>query len=520
MVYFPTWKKLTTILIILMGIWYALPNFFSEEELHNLPSWMPKDQVNLGLDLQGGSHLLLEIGLDEIEGEFVNITADAIRTTLASEKIRVSRPIITGRTIRFTLPSDKIDAARKEIRDMDPLLGLDIDGRQLSVEIGEDQIRQHKEKAVQQSIEIVRRRIDETGTREPTIQRQGESRIIVQLPGVSDPARIKSLLGQTARMTFHMVDDNAKSSVTGRVKPGYQELPAADQGLGGAPRTNIIHKRILVNGENLKDAQATFQQGEPVVSMRFDAIGTKRFADATKKYVGRRFAIVLDGKIISAPVIREPILTGSGVISGGFTTQEAQDMSLLLRAGALPAPLNILEERSVGPGLGKDSVMAGEFASLMAFSLVLIFMAIIYKRFGLYADIALLINMVLIFGALSAVGGTLTLPGIAGIVLTIGMAVDANVLIFQRIKEEAAKGRTPISAIDIGYKQATVAIFDANLTTFICALLLYVFGTGPVRGFAVTLIFGLATSIFCALMVTRYFIIHWLRTSKPKEIRI
>ncbi len=520
MVYFPTWKKITTLIVILMGLWYSLPNFFSESQLDTLPSWMAKERINLGLDLQGGSHLLLEIELKEIESELISMTADAVRTTLAGEKIRTSRPLITGRKISFQIPQNKIQAAKKEIRDMDPLLALSIEGNKLNVEIQDDQIRQHKEKAVQQSIEIVRRRIDETGTREPTIQRQGESRIIVQLPGVSDPARIKSLLGKTARMTFHMVDDGAKSAVSGRVKPGYQELLSADSGLSGQPRTHIIHKRILVNGENLKDAQATFQQGEPVVSMRFDAIGTRRFADATKKYVGQQFAIVLDGQIISAPVIREPILTGSGVISGSFTTEDAQDLSLLLRAGALPAPLNILEERTVGPGLGEDSVKAGEFASLLAFSLVLIFMAIIYKRFGIYADIALLINMTLIFGALSALQATLTLPGIAGIVLTIGMAVDANVLIFQRIKEESLKGRTPISAIDVGYRQATVAIFDANLTTFICALLLYVFGTGPVRGFAVTLIFGLVTSIFCALMVTRLLIIRWLRSTKPKTLRI
>ena len=376
--------------------------------------------------------------------------------------------------------------------------------------------------AVQQSIEIVRRRVDETGTREPTIQRQGDDRILVQLPGLDDPERIKRLLGKTAKMTFHLIDNrnSVEAAKAGRMPPGSRLLSSDDVDSNGQSRMYLIRKRIMVSGDTLIDSQPSTdgRTNEPVVTFRFDTAGAKRFGLATSKNVGKLFAIVLDGKVISAPVIREPILGGSGQISGSFTFQSAQDLALLLRAGALPAPLTILEERSVGPGLGADSIAAGKIASILGMIAVLVFMAAAYGLFGFMADVALVVNMVLILGVLSFLQATLTLPGIAGIVLTIGMAVDANVLVFERIREEVRSGRTPISAVDTGYSRAFTTIMDANLTTLIAALLLYVFGSGPVRGFAVTLSIGIVTSMFTAIMLTRLLVVTWLRRTKPKVL--
>jgi preprotein translocase subunit SecD len=371
----------------------------------------------------------------------------------------------------------------------------------------------------------VRKRIDETGVREPTIQRQGDDRILVQLPGLDDPERVKQLLGKTAKMSFHLVDHRVSPSdaLRGNVPPGTKILPSIDEiGSDGRPRVYAVRKRVMVSGDNLIDAQPTIDQrdNQPVVSFRFDASGGKRFGDVTQANVNRPFAIVLDGTVISAPVIREPILGGSGIISGNFTTQTAQDLALLLRAGALPAPLTILEERSVGPGLGADSIAAGKIASIIGLVAVIIFMVVVYGLFGAMADVALAVNMLLIGGALSLMQATLTLPGIAGIVLTIGMAVDANVLIFERIREEVRVGRTPISAVDAGYSRAITTIIDANVTTLIAAILLYIFGSGPVRGFAVTLAIGIVTSMFTAIMLTRLLVVTWLRRTRPQSLPI
>ena len=386
----------------------------------------------------------------------------------------------------------------------------------------EKTIHDRKVAAVQQSIEIVRRRVDETGTREPTIQRQGDDRILVQLPGLDDPERIKRLLGKTAKMTFHLIDNrnSVEAAMVGRVPPGSRLLSSDDVDSNGQSRMYLIRKRVMVSGDTLIDSQPSTdgRTNEPVVTFRFDTAGAKRFGLATSKNVGKLFAIVLDGKVISAPVIREPILGGSGQISGSFTFQSAQDLALLLRAGALPAPLTILEERSVGPGLGADSIAAGKIASILGMIAVLVFMAAAYGLFGFMADVALVVNMVLILGVLSFLQATLTLPGIAGIVLTIGMAVDANVLVFERIREEVRSGRTPISAVDTGYSRAFTTIMDANLTTLIAALLLYVFGSGPVRGFAVTLSIGIVTSMFTAIMLTRLLVVTWLRRTKPEAL--
>jgi preprotein translocase subunit SecD len=366
-------------------------------------------------------------------------------------------------------------------------------------------------------VEIIRRRIDETGVREPTIQPHGENRILVQLPGVEDPQRMKDILGQTAKMTFHLVDPRA-STGAGQAPPGSMLLPAADD--PDQPQMYVVGRRVVVSGENLVDAEPTFQQGQPVVSFRFDTRGAMQFGEVTRANVGRSLAIVLDGKVISAPRIREPILGGSGVITGNFTTQQAQDLALLLRAGALPAPMTIIEERTVGPGLGADSIAAGQLASVVGVILVAIFMGITYGLFGLFSVVALAVNLVLLIAILSVLQATLTLPGIAGIVLTIGMAVDANVLIFERIRDEVRAGRTPVSAVDAGFSRAFATIVDSNVTTLIAALLLYIFGSGPVRGFAVTLSIGIAISMFTAIMLTRLLVVTWLRRRRTRPLPI
>ena len=366
---------------------------------------------------------------------------------------------------------------------------------------------------MQQTVEIIRRRIDATGTREASIQRQGERRVVVQVPGIQDPERIKELMGKTAKLTFRFVNENVRPGVD-RVPPGFEVLPSQDS---QGPREYAVSKRVMVSGANLVDSQPTFEQGQPVVSFRFDPVGAERFGRATSENVGRLFAIVLDDEVISAPVIRGPILGGTGIITGTFSVQEVNDLSLLLRAGALPAPLTFLEERTVGPGLGADSVAAGQIASILGLIFVVIFMGASYGLFGMLANLALMANLILIVAALSGLQATLTLPGIAGIVLTIGMAVDANVLIFERIREEARAGRGAVTAIDAGYRRAITTIVDSNLTTFIAAILLFLFGTGPVKGFAVTLAIGLVTSMFSAIMLTRLLVVLWLRRRRRQQ---
>ena len=379
-----------------------------------------------------------------------------------------------------------------------------------------------RRQAVEQSIEIIRRRIDETGTKEPTIQREGQDRILVQLPGVDNPQRIKDLLGKTAKLTFQLVDQSVtvEDARRGRLPPGDEILPSVDEGRGrgGGGGSYVVRKRVMVGGDTLVDAQATFQNNEPVVSFKFDSIGGKKFGDATRENVGKPFAIVLDNKVISAPVIREPILGGSGIISGSFTVQSASDLALLLRAGALPAPISILEERTVGAELGADSIHAGAVASIVGVILVIVFMVLFYGLFGVFADIALMFNLCLMLGALSLLGATLTLPGIAGIALTMGMAVDANVLIYERIKEELRGGRSMLSSLEAGFTRAFGTILDSHVTTLVAGILLYWLGSGPVKGFAVTLSIGVLTSLFSAILVTRLQIVTWLRRLKPKAI--
>lgn len=519
MIYIERWKVILILGICLLGVLYAAPNVMDKETVgwlrEHTPSFFPNQGVNLGLDLRGGSHLLLEVATDTVIDEQRQGLVDQTRAELRQAKVGYTDLGLANGAVHFKLTdASQADKAQDAIHTLDRDIAISQNNGEFTLQMTEAKIAERKRAAMDQSIEIVRRRIDESGTREPSIQRQGDNRILVQLPGVDDPSRIKNLLGQTAKLAFRLIDESANPNLS--PPPGEEILPSAER----SGEYFVIQKRVMVSGDTLTDAQPSFQNGEPVVSFKFDSVGARRFGEATRENTGHLFAIVLDNKIISAPIIREPILGGSGVISGHFTTQSAQDLALLLRAGALPAPIKILEERTVGPGLGADSIKAGATASLIGLVLVMVFILLSYGLFGLFANIALLFNIALVFAVLSILQATLTLPGIAGIVLTIATALDANVLVFERIREELRLGRSPISAIDSGYSRALSAIIDANMTTLIAAVLLFIFGSGPVKGFAVTLTIGIITSIFSALMVTRLIVVWWLRTKKPKVIPI
>ncbi len=525
MLYFAPWKVAAILLVCVLALAVAALNLLTREQVDSLPSWLPHRQITLGLDLQGGSHLLLRVDTGAVVRERLEGIIDSVRDELRKARIRYQELAIDGSTVGVTIPDpEQRDEARALLRKLDPDtdVSMNSDGR-TRITLSERAVQQRESAAVDQSLEIIRRRIDETGVREPTIQRQGADRVLVQLPGLDDPQRIKALIGKTAKMTFHLVDEEANlgDALAGRLPPGSDVLPLRDRRAqpGQEPRI-VVKKRVMVSGENLIDAQPTFDQGQPIVSFRFDAAGGKRFGDATSHNVGKRLAIVLDGQVISAPNIREPILGGSGVITGGFTVAEAQDLALLLRAGALPAPLTVLEERTVGPGLGADSIEAGKVAAVVGSVAVVLFMIIFYGLFGLFANVALAVNIVLIIAGMTLFGATLTLPGIAGIVLTVGMAVDSNVLIFEHIREEVRSGRTPISAIESGFRRAMTTIVDANLTTLIAGILLYVFGSGTIRGFAVTLSIGVITTMFTAVTVTRLIVTIWLRRAQPRLVPI
>ena len=515
MLHFPRWKIYLIFIVCAFGVAHALPNLLSDEQKRHIPSFLPQEAINLGLDLRGGSHLLLEIDLSHLTEDHLNQLSEAIRMEFRKQKLPLARLAVNQQELILTSSATN-DQVRQIIRKIDPGLDISQQNDSWNIRYRSDELARQREAAINQSVEIVRRRIDETGTKEPSIQRQGENQILVQLPGVDDPAHIKSILGQTAKLSFSLVD-GIEQGAGGFVKPGYRLLPSADEE-SNRNISYIVSDRVIVSGENLADAQATFHDGEAVVSFRFDALGGRRFGDATKENVGRPFAIILDNKVISAPVIKEPILGGQGIISGRFTAESARDLALLLRAGALPAPLQVVEEKTVGPGLGSDSIKGGKLSSIVALALVLSFMIIVYRLFGFFANIALLMNLCLLIAALTFLQATLTLPGIAGIVLTMGMAVDANVLIYQRIKEELRKGRSVISSVDTGFSQAFITIFDSNLTTLISAALLFVFGSGPIRGFAVTLCLGLLTSLFTSVTFSRLLIITWLRYKKPKSL--
>lgn len=508
----PRWKAILVAIVCLLAVLVALPNVVGKY----MPSWLPHKTVNLGLDLQGGSHLLLEVQTDVAMRERLEGLVDLARAELRKAGIGYVGLGVAGGGITFTLRDpmamDKAISLTKKLEA--GLIVNSSEGGGIRAEFSEVSTQERISHMVDESIEIVRRRVDELGTREPSIQREGSNRIVVQVPGLQDPRQLKEILSQTAKLYFRFVDETA---VEGSVAPiGSEWLPFTEQ----PGRKLAIKRKVIVSGENLVDAQATFQNGEPVVSFKFDGVGARKFGDATRQNVGKLFAIILDDKIISAPVINEPIPGGSGVISGRFTVEGANNLAVLLRAGALPAPLTVLEERTVGPGLGEDSIRAGAIASLVGLGLVVVFVFLTYGFFGMLANLSLLLNLSMIFALLSILQATLTLPGIAGIVLTIGMAVDANILIFERIREEARLGRPLVSAIDAGYSHALSAIIDSNLTTLIAAFLLFSFGTGPIRGFAVTLTIGIITSLFSAITVTRVMIATWLKRARPQKLPI
>ncbi|MGI9488580.1 MAG: protein translocase subunit SecD [Geminicoccaceae bacterium] len=522
MLRFSSWTIGSIIAVCIVGLIFSLPNLFPRQQMERMPDWVPHQQINLGLDLQGGSHLLLDVGVDVVVQERMEAVADDIRRLLRPEGVKYRGVGARGNTTSFTLvDGSQASQALEILRQLNSnLVTPDFDIEQagngrIEITLTDAAATQLRTSAVQQSLEIVRRRIDEVGTREPTIQRQGASRIVVQVPGEKNPDAIKRLLGQTAKMNFHLVDmdTSVAQALSGNLPAGSILLPMEE---GEGAEQVVVRKRIEVSGENLVNAQPTYQQNQPVVSFTFDNVGARKFGNVTRDHVNELLAIVLDDKVISSPRINEPILGGNGVISGNFTVESASELAILLRAGALPAPLTVVEERTVGPDLGADSITAGKWAGIIGLVAVMVFMALYYGPvFGLAADVALMVNLILITALLSMLQATLTLPGIAGIVLTIGMAVDANVLVFERIREEARVGKSPIAAVDTGYREAMRTIIDANVTTLIAAILLYAFGSGPIRGFAVTLGCGIVTSMFTAIMLTRLLISTWLRRSRP-----
>ena len=520
MIRFPLWKVIVVLLVCVMGIAYAAPNLMSKEQAAawqaKVPSFVPSKTVALGLDLQGGSHLMLEVGLDEAVRDQAENAMAAAREELRDQKLGYTSMRVTPTGFIVT-PRDGVDVdlMRRALQKSDPLLDVTAEPGSITAVFSEQQHKQMVDRIIEQSIEIIRRRVDETGTREPVIARQGENRVVVQVPGLNDPQRLKDLLGKTAKLGLHLVDQDA--SMTGKAGVGKILLPMQES----PGQKVVVEKRPMITGDMLTNAQPSFgQSGGPVVTFNLNGVGARRFCDASTKNVQKPFAIVLDDVVVSAPTIQEPICGGTAQISGQFTVQQTSDLALLLRAGALPAPLKIVEERTVGPSLGSDSVAAGKKACLMALLFVVIFACLSYGLFGMFASFAIIMNMVLLMAVLSGLQATLTLPGIAGMVLAIGLAVDGNVLVFERIKEELRAGRSILSAIDIGYERAQTTIIDSNLTALISSLILFSFGTGPIKGFAVTTSIGVATSYFASMMLTRMIVIGFIRWRKPKAITL
>jgi preprotein translocase subunit SecD len=522
MLYFPKWLVGLILAICALGVIFTVPNLFPASIVERWPDFLPKKQVSLGLDLRGGSYLLYQVDMQSVVRERLDNVLDGLRDQFRTARIGYLGLRSNGKQISFTLRDpQRVDDVRGIVRKIDSDLNMTTgaDGT-VTLALNEVALKSLDRQIVDQSIEIVRRRIDATGTKEPTIEREGEDRIVLELPGVENPEFVKRILGKTAKMTFQLVDENAANASGAHAPPGDELLPLKD---GHSPpgATIVVQKRALVSGEMLSNAQATFDQyGAPAVSFTFDSIGARRFADVTKNNVGKRFAVVLDNTVITAPVIQEPIPNGQGIITGSFTTQSASDLALQLRAGALPAPLTPLEERTVGPSLGADSIHAGALACIVGVILVVIFMTVFYGLFGLFANVALLFNLCLMMASLTVLGATLTLPGIAGIALTLGMAVDANVLIYERLREELRGGRSIISSLQAGFERAFGTIFDSHLTTLVAGFLMFFLGSGPVKGFAVTLSIGVVTSLFSAILVTRLQVVTWLRRTKPKTIPI
>ena len=483
------------------------------------PSWI--QPIPLGLDLKGGAQLLLEVDTDVMLKEKSAQLYDEVRSALIDRSkgvIRFSELRNTGDGVSLVVrESNEVSKAKGRLKSvLGNVVDVSSSGRTLTIAYTSKAREEMVNDAMTRSIEIVRRRIDALGTKEPSIQSQGGKYILVQLPGVDNPEHIKELIGKTAKMTFHLVNENITNEqlASGHAPSGTMFLEYME-----SPGQKIpVYSRIEVSGDSLKNSEASFDQNNmPVVTTEFDASGARRFAKLTTEHVNERFAIVLDDKVLSAPTIREPIPGGRGQISGNFTLQSAKDLAVLLRSGALPAPLEVIEERTVGAGLGADTIATGKIGSVVGVLFVLVFMAMLYGIFGLFADIVLIVNLLMIIGVSALFGATLTLPGIAGIVLTLGMAVDANILPFERIRDEVRSGVPTLRAVDYGFTRSTKTVMDGELTNLICALILFQFGAGPIRGFAVTLSIGVATTLFTCLLLTRVFV-DWYMNGKSKKI--
>ena len=533
MLRFSRTKIVTTLAIILIGLSLAVPSFFSAESrksfMASLPSWVPHwivptRAIVLGLDLQGGSQLLLEVDQNELVTSQAKSLRDDVRRILQQEQVRADGGIqLVPRGVQVRIADEAARAkALPKLRELaqpisSPLVGQ-TGGRTVEITDQPDGlvrliltdagITERTRRAVSQGIEVIRRRIDNSGTTEPSIQQQGADRILIQMPGLQDPERLETILGKTAKLEFRMLSDSPSGDV--------DLLPSKDEKGAKVP----VERRVMADGGDLTDAQPAFDQQshEPMVSFKFNLKGAQRFGQATSENVGRRMAIVLDNEVVSAPVIRSAITGGSGQITGNFTVQQANDLSVLLRAGALPAKFTVVERRVVGPGLGRDSIEAGKLATLVAAGLVVTFMFATYGMFGFFANIALMVHVGLILGLMSVLEATMTLPGIAGIVLTIGTAVDSNVLIYERMREEQRAGRSMISALQAGFDRAFATIIDSNSTMAIAALILFFLGSGPVKGFAVVFILGILTTVITAVTLTRMMIALWYNYARPKTL--
>ncbi|MCF6272016.1 MAG: protein translocase subunit SecD [Rhodobacteraceae bacterium] len=554
MLHFPMWKKTLILLICLAGLVFALPNgFYGTVEKHNdavealdagapetpellaaraaWPDYLPNRLVNLGLDLRGGAHVLVEVKVADVYQDRLDAMWPAVRDVLREARdevgtVRRQDGDINELRVRIG-NAEAMDAALIAVNTLTrPVVTLSgagardfeiaAEGDEIVITLSEAEMIATDDRTILQSLEIIRRRVDEAGTREPTIQRQGADRILIQVPGIGSAEELLSLIGRTAKLTFNEVVNQVAGPDT---PPGLGNIivPSVDEGDG----YYILKRAPVVGGELLVDAQTAFDQnGSPAVSFRFNPTGARLFGAHTAANVNELFAIVLDGEVISAPRIISPILGGSGIITGRFSIEESTELAILLRAGALPAGIEVLERRTIGPELGADSIAAGKVAAVVAFAGVMVFMVLSYGLFGVFANVALVLNVVMLFALLSVIGATLTLPGIAGIVLTLGMAVDANVLVFERIREELKRAKGPARAIELGYEKATSAIVDANVTTMIAAVILFIMGSGPVRGFSVTLGLGIITSVFSAIWITRILLVIWLKARKPKTINV
>jgi preprotein translocase subunit SecD len=531
---FPRWKVWSIWAVVILGILFSIPSLLPSQARQYWPSWLPQSTIHLGLDLAGGSQLLLEADLSDFTKQRLQSMEETVTTEMrrTDPRIPVSDVSTSGGQVSFTVTDPTmVDSAVERLRAITQPVGLTgtrdwdvgvVDQNRVVVTPTEAGMQQALRDAMTVARDVVRRRIDPQGTREVTVVNQGSRRVLVQVPGVDDPEALKKLIGQTARLEFKLVDLTADPAQVqqGRAPPGSEVLPMAD-GTGGM----AVKRRVMVSGEQLVDARQGFDQdGLPVVDITFNTAGARRFGRVTQENVNKPFAIILDDKILSAPNINEPILGGRAQISGSFTVESANQLAIALASGKLPVKLDVIEERTVGPDLGKDSIEKGIVASVIATVAVILFMLVTYGRFGVYATIALAVNAFLILGVLamlsSSFGATLTLPGIAGFVLTIGAAVDANVLINERIREEQRRGRKILDSIETGYKEASTAIFDANITNTIAAALMWYFGSGPIRGFAVVLMIGIITSVFTAVNFTRMLVAQWVRRQRPRELHI